>query len=153
MQLVTDNGKQFEGEYFQNFLATIGTRSVRASVAYPQGNGQVEIANRIILEGLKKKLHSAGRNWADEFPYILWSYRTTPCEATKETPFALVYGAEAPLPVEAWIPTSREKAYDEENNDAMLIADLDCIEEKRSEAARRIEEYQKKLKAYRDVRV
>ncbi|XP_031120338.1 uncharacterized protein LOC116023475 [Ipomoea triloba] len=106
VQVVTDNRRQFEGEYFQNSLATIGTKSVRALVAYPQGNGQVENANQTILEGLKKKLHSAGRNWADELPYILWSYRTTPRKATKETPFALVYGAEAWFPVEAWIPTS-----------------------------------------------
>jgi len=70
IQLVTDNGKQFEGE-FQNILAIVDARSVRASVAHPQGNGQVENANRTILEGLKKKLHSTGRSWANEIPYIL----------------------------------------------------------------------------------
>lgn len=62
VQLVTDNGKQFESKSFQNFLATIGTRSTRISVAYPQGNGQVQNANRTILNGLKKKLDSAGRS-------------------------------------------------------------------------------------------
>ncbi|XP_031124271.1 uncharacterized protein LOC116026985 [Ipomoea triloba] len=150
VQLVTDNGKQFEGEYFQNFLATVGTRSIRSSVAYLQGNGQVENANQTILEGLKKKLHSTGRSWADELPYILWSYRTTPREATKETPFALVYGTEARLPVEAWIPTSRERVYDENSNDSLMVTELDSLEERRDAAAQRIEEYQKKLKAYRD---
>ncbi|XP_019160707.1 PREDICTED: uncharacterized protein LOC109157260 [Ipomoea nil] len=85
IMLISDNGRQFVSQYFQNFLATIGTTSIRSSVAYPQGNGQVENANRMILEGLMKKLHSAGRSWADELPYVLWTYRTTPKEATLET--------------------------------------------------------------------
>ncbi|XP_019176170.1 PREDICTED: uncharacterized protein LOC109171572 [Ipomoea nil] len=151
--LVTDNGKQFEGSYFADFLATIGTKAVKSSVAYPQGNGQVENANRTILEGLKKKLYSAGRSWADELPYILWAYRTTPREATKETPFALVYGAEARLPVEAWIPTAREREFDPDNNDEMMTVELDTVDERREQVAKRIIEYQKKAKAYHDARV
>ncbi|XP_019155154.1 PREDICTED: uncharacterized protein LOC109152025 [Ipomoea nil] len=153
VQIVTDNGRQFEGQYFKNFLATIGTKSIQSSVAYPQGNGQVENANRTILEGLKKKLHSASRSWADELPFVLWTYRTTPREATGETPFALVYGAEARLPVEAWITSPRESEYVEEENEAARSLDLDCIEERRDLAARRIADYQKRIKATRDVRV
>ncbi|XP_019199712.1 PREDICTED: uncharacterized protein LOC109193303 [Ipomoea nil] len=71
VHLISDNGRQFVSQYFQNFLATIGTTSIRSSMAYLQGNGQVENANRTILEGLKKKLHSASRSWADELPYVL----------------------------------------------------------------------------------
>ncbi|XP_019153722.1 PREDICTED: uncharacterized protein LOC109150267 [Ipomoea nil] len=153
VQIVTDNGRQFEGQHFKNFLPTIGTKSIRSSVAYPQGNGQVENANRTILEGLKKKLHSAGRSWADELPFVLWTYRTTPREATGETPFALVYGAEARLPVEAWIASPRESGYVEGENDAARSLDLDCIEERRDLAAQRIADYQKRIKATRDVRV
>ncbi|XP_031099667.1 uncharacterized protein LOC116003866 [Ipomoea triloba] len=129
VHLITDNGRQFESRYLQSFLATVGAKSIRSSVAYPQGNGQVENANRTILDGLKKKLFDAGRNWTDELPYVLWAYRTTPREATKETPFALVYGAEARLPVEAWIPTTRERGYDEDNNERMMTQFFDCARE------------------------
>ncbi|XP_031095229.1 uncharacterized protein LOC115999523 [Ipomoea triloba] len=131
-----------------------GQREVHPIVCgIPQGNGQVENANRTILDGLKKKLFDAGRSWADELPYVLWAYRTTPREATKETPFALVYGAEARLPIKAWIPTSRERGYDEANNERMMIAELDAVEERREVAARRIVEYQNKIKQSRDLRV
>lgn len=70
-------------------------------MAYPQGNDQVENANQTILEGLKKKVYSVGRSRVEELPYILWAYRTTTREATKETPFTIVYGVEARLPIKA----------------------------------------------------
>ncbi|XP_019157744.1 PREDICTED: uncharacterized protein LOC109154376 [Ipomoea nil] len=147
----SDNGRQFVSQYFQNFLATIGTTSIWSSVAYPQGNGQIENANRTILEGLKKKFHSVGRSWADELPYVLWTYRTTPREATLETPFALVYGAEARVLIEAWIPTARELSYNAEENEHSMVVDLDKFEEKRELAARCMAEYQKREKSSKDV--
>jgi hypothetical protein len=49
-----------------------------------------------LLAPLEKAKHA----WVDELPSMLWSLRTTPNAATQETPFFLVYGAEAVLPVE-----------------------------------------------------
>lgn len=65
----------------------------------------------------------------------------------------MVYGAEAQLPVEAWILTSQERAFDAEENDNLMITNLNCLEEKREMAARSIVEYQKRVKAYHDARV
>jgi hypothetical protein len=64
----------------------------------------VERANAEILRGIKTrtydclKKHSA--NWVSELPSVLWGNRTTPSQAIGETPFFLVYGAEACLPLE-----------------------------------------------------
>ena len=44
---------------------------------------------------------------------VLWSIRTTPNRATGQTPFALVYGAEAVLPTELVYGSPRVLAYDE----------------------------------------
>jgi hypothetical protein len=49
----------------------------------------------------------------DELPSVLWSLRTTPNAATQETPFFLVHGAEAVLPVEITHEAPRITAYDE----------------------------------------
>lgn len=40
--------------------------------------------------------HAAGA-WVDELPSVLWGLRTTPNRSTGQTPFFLVYGAEAVL--------------------------------------------------------
>ncbi|XP_074352389.1 uncharacterized protein LOC141691558 [Apium graveolens] len=70
------------------------------SVAHPQANWQSEVANRIILDGLKKRVLRSRNTWEDELLPILWAYHTT-CKATTEaTPFMLAYGAEIVVPLE-----------------------------------------------------
>ncbi|BFG30704.1 hypothetical protein CerSpe_169780 [Prunus speciosa] len=48
-----------------------------AKATYPQGNGQAEESNKIILDCLKKRLEGAEGKWVDELPGVLWAYRTT----------------------------------------------------------------------------
>ena len=72
--------------------------------------------NRTIFSGVKKNLLGSGQQWPEELHKVLWSFRTTPSHATGETPFSLVYGVEAVLPVEAGLPSLRMMGYDEENN-------------------------------------
>lgn len=80
--VVTDNGTQFVGAEIEKTLAELEIRHVKSSVAYPQSNRQVEITNKAILQGLKKRLLEAERNWVDELPNVLWSHRTTPRSTT-----------------------------------------------------------------------
>ncbi|XP_025692656.1 uncharacterized protein [Arachis hypogaea] len=70
------------------FLTGLGIRRRFSSVEHPQTNGQVESANKIILQGLKKRLDGKKGAWADELASVLWSYRTTEQSSTKETPFS-----------------------------------------------------------------
>ncbi|KAL0444489.1 UNVERIFIED_CONTAM: hypothetical protein Slati_2171600 [Sesamum latifolium] len=65
-----------------------------------QANGQVEVTNRILVQGIKRRLERVGGNWAEELTSVLWAYRTTPRGSTGETPFSLVYGTEAIIPAE-----------------------------------------------------
>ncbi len=39
----------------------------------------------------KKKLGEAKRKWLGELPSVLWSYRSTPRKASKETPFSMAF--------------------------------------------------------------
>ncbi|VFR02436.1 unnamed protein product, partial [Cuscuta campestris] len=132
--IITDNGTQFESKPFNAFLESWGIKHSYASVGYPQTNGQVENANRTIVDGLKRKLEACGGEWAEELPYILWTYRTTPRRATGETPFALCYGFEARAPAEISIATHREEVFDPERNEEALAAELHLVHERREAA-------------------
>ncbi|VFQ98118.1 unnamed protein product [Cuscuta campestris] len=151
--IITDNGTQFESKPFNNFLESWGIKHSYASVGYPQTNGQVENANRTIVDGLKRKLEACGGEWAEELPYILWTYRTTPRRATGETPFASCYGFEARAPAEISIATHREEIFDPERNEEALAAELHLVHERREAAFIRADNYRRKVKSYLDGRV
>ena len=68
---------------------------------------------------------------------MLWSIRTTVTKPTGETPFFLVYGAEAVLPHEVRRRSVRVLAFNEARQDAMRGMDLVLGEEHRREAALR----------------
>ena len=101
--------------------------------AYPQGNGQVEAVNKVIVNGLKKRLDDAKGRWVEELPHVLWTYRTTPRRSTGETPFLMSYGADAVIPLEIGFPTLRTQTFNPNDNDRLLEMSLDLLEEKKGE--------------------
>src|SRR4051812_45470724 len=54
--IITDNGKNFTANKFQSFCQELGIKIDYASVAHPQSNGQVEKANGLVCDGIKKWL-------------------------------------------------------------------------------------------------
>jgi len=69
-------------------------------------NGAMEAANKNIKKILAKMAKNH-RDWCDRLPYALLAYRTSIHTSTGVTPFSLVYGMEAMLPVEVEIPLLR----------------------------------------------
>jgi transposase InsO family protein len=102
--IVMDNDSNFTSREFKDYCEGLGIKLQFASVAHPETNGQVEKANGLICNGIMKRLlaplEKARHTWVNELPSVLWSLRTTPNVATKETPFFQVHGAEAVLLVE-----------------------------------------------------
>ncbi|KAK3037368.1 hypothetical protein RJ639_030466 [Escallonia herrerae] len=118
--LITDNGKQFDNTTFRAFCANLTIEHRFTSVAHPQTNGQTVVTNRTLLQGLKKKLNGAKGLWVEELPKILWAYHTTTRTATGETPFSLVFGTEAIIPLEIGLPSAWLVTYNPDTNDAGL---------------------------------
>ena len=71
---------------------------------HPQCNGLNERFNGELVQILTKVTEHHGRNWDLEVPSALWAYRTSVKTSTGFTPFCLVYGKEALLPLEVEIP-------------------------------------------------
>ena len=105
--LITDNRMLFADRKFRDFLSSYRFRHHFTSVEHPQANGQVEVANKVILCGLKKRLDDKKGAWADELGSVLWSYRTTPHSTMGESPFKLTYGVDAMIPIEVGEPSPR----------------------------------------------
>ena len=121
--LTVDNGTQFDCATLRKYLEDFNITVAYSSVCNPQCNGQAEAANKQILYGLQKKLEDAKAKWIDEIYDVLWSLRTTVKEANGQTPFGLVYGSEALLPVEIGVQTVRLKHLDPMENQESRLPD------------------------------
>ncbi|XP_043694077.1 uncharacterized protein LOC122644755 [Telopea speciosissima] len=126
--LITDNGKQFE-QKFKEFSDRHEIQLCKTLVAHPQSNDLAEDMNKILLDGIKNKLETAKGLWVEELPNILWAYRTITRLAIGETPFMLMYGTEAVIPMEIRETSLRVQLYNPETNGEELRTNLDLLEE------------------------
>ena len=132
--LISNNGLQFDSKAFRKYYSSLGIKNRYSTPAYPQGNGQVETVNKVIVNGLKKRLDDAKGKWVEELPHVLWTYRTTPRKSTGDTPFSMMFGAEAVIPLENGFPMMRTSTFTSDGNDELLKKSLDLVEEWRENA-------------------
>ena len=57
--LISDNGLQFDSKAFRRYYYDLGIKNRYSTPAYPQGNGQAKDVNKVIVNGLKKRLDVA----------------------------------------------------------------------------------------------
>ncbi|KAL0439562.1 UNVERIFIED_CONTAM: hypothetical protein Slati_2439200 [Sesamum latifolium] len=140
-EIVSDNGRQFQGRRIQEWCQGLHIRQRFTTVAHQQSNVQVEVTNRILVQGIKRRLDRVGGNWAEKLTSVLWAYRTTPRGSTGESPFSLVYGIEVTIPAELGTPSHRVMNFAEECNKDLLKENLDLIEELKEKAFIRMQRY------------
>jgi len=87
-----------------------------------------------LLRGLKRRLEKAKGAWAEEVPRIVWAYHITPQSATMETPFSLVYGSDAMIPVEIHESSPRYQNFVAEESNEERRVNLDLLDEARIKA-------------------
>ena len=144
--LISNNGLQFDSKSFRRYCCELGITNRYSTPTYPQGNGQAEAVNKVIVSGLKKRLDDAKGRLVEELPHVLWAYRTTSYQSTGETPFLMSYGAEVVIPIKTSFPTLRTQSFNSNGNDELLERSLDLIEERRESAMVQLAYYQHKLK-------
>jgi ribonuclease HI len=96
-------------------------------------NGAVEAANKNVKKILSKMTETY-KDWHEHLPYALCAYRTSVRTSVGATPYSLVYGMEAVLPVEVEIPSLRilsQTQLDETEWAQARYEQLNFIEEKR----------------------
>ena len=124
-----------------------GIQHHRSSAYRPQTNGAVEAANKNIKRILRKMVETS-RDWSEKLPFALWAYRTSFRTSTRATPYSLVYGMEAVLPVEIEIGSLRvalEHQISEIEWAQSHYDQLSLLDERRLRAADHVQAYQRKM--------
>ena len=151
--LISDNGLQLDKKTFRSYCGELRITNRYSTLAYPQGNGQAEAVNQVIVNGLKRRLDDIKGKWVEELPHVLKTYRTTPRKSTEETPFSMTYKAKAVIPLETGFPMLRTSSFNPNDNNEHLKKNLDLIEEKRENAMVQLVYYQQKMKQGYDSNV
>jgi len=84
--------------------------------------------------------------WAEEVPRIVWAYHTNPQSTTKETPFSLVYGSDAMIPIEIQENYPRFQNFVAEESNEERKVNLDLLDELREEARIKAEALKRRVK-------
>eukprot|EP00253_Pinus_taeda_P030526 PITA_30526 len=99
----TDHGSHFCNHMMAELAAKLGLSHDSSALYYLQANRQVEAINKVLKRMLQRMIGVHKQSWHLILYSTLWAYRTPVRNATRFTPFQLVYGLEAVLPVQCEI--------------------------------------------------
>jgi transposase InsO family protein len=143
--IITDNGRPFKNQDVDELCEQFHIQNRFSTPYYPQGNGQAKASNKTILKILKKIMNDAGRDWHVQLNPTLWAYRTSIRTPIGATPYALVYGAKAILPLEVEIPSLRvslKGLINDEDYRVSHLQELELLDERHQHAAGHLRGYQ-----------
>ncbi|KAM3395988.1 hypothetical protein P3S68_004994 [Capsicum galapagoense] len=127
--IITDNAANLNIHLMQQVCQQFKIVHRNSTPYRPKANGVAEAANKNIKKILQKMVQGS-RQWHENLPFALLSYRTTIRTSIGATPYLLVYGTEAVIPAE-WFKTQLEQ--------------LSLIDEKRLASVCHGQLYQKRM--------
>ncbi|KAI5627544.1 hypothetical protein C0J50_12903, partial [Silurus asotus] len=102
----SDQGRDFESGLIKELMIMLGIRKSRTSPYHPQGDPQPERFNRTLLSMLGTLDHAEKNRWSQHVNRLVHAYNCTKNEATGHSPYYLLFGREARLPVDLCFGTS-----------------------------------------------
>ena len=103
--IVTNHGSHFRNFMMSKLTEKLGLHHENSTPYYPQANGQVEAINKVLITMLRRMIGIHKMSWHTMLFSALWAYQRSVKSATGFTPFRLVYGLQAILPIECEMPS------------------------------------------------
>ena len=97
-ELLSDRGTNFLSNLVLEVCKLFDVKKLNTSGYHPQTNGLCERFNSTLIQMLAKTCERYGHDWAKHLSYVLYAYRVSVQESTRESPFFLLYGRDPALP-------------------------------------------------------
>ena len=152
VSLISDRGKCLTASFAEDLYKALQTNHLVIAAYHPQCNGLVERYNHTFAKMLSMYVNSYHNDWDGLLDFVTFAYNTSRQESTGFTPFYLLYGREAVLPVDVALGNNPEMKNGEDGPSArirQLISELPAI---RDEVKRRLTQIQYKQKTRYDRR-
>ena len=100
---------------------------------HPQANGQAESTNKVLCIALTKEVEGSRSDWEKKLNSVLWAYHTIYKTVINVTPYELVFGLNAILPIDFLIPTLRVATSPRWTGHELSdrVEELECLGERR----------------------
>lgn len=118
----SDQGRDFESKTIQEMFKVMAIRKSRTSPYHPQGDPQPERFNCTLLSMLGTLSPEKRRRWSEQVPHVVHAYNSTRSDATGYSPYYLMFGREARLPVDVCFGTCPE--FSDERRHSKYVSNL-----------------------------
>ncbi|MGV7343076.1 integrase, partial [Mycobacterium kansasii] len=155
-KIVTDNDTPFKNRGMEKLCQKFSIRHSFSTPYYPPANGLAEAFNKTIVKIIKKTVTGNKRDWDEKLQEALWAYRTTCRTSTGATPYSLIYGTEAVIPIEIHMASLRvavHQSMTDDENARIRLKELDLLDEKLLTSQQRLQSYQARISAAFDKQV
>ena len=96
----SDQGKNFDSTVMHEVYNIMGVKKTRTTAYHPQGDGLVERQNRTLQEIIANFVSIHGNDWDQWLDQAVFAYNTSVHESTGMSPYQLVFGRPARMPIE-----------------------------------------------------
>ena len=102
---MSDQGSHFMNRTVRALTEELQVQYQKGTPYHPRENGTVEAFNKILETLLTKVSNANCDDWDLKILVVLWAYRITCKRLIGHTPFKLLYGQEAIMPMEYLVPS------------------------------------------------
>ena len=106
-ELLSDRGTNFLSDLILSICEILGVKKLNTSGYHPQCDGLVEKFNSTLINLIAKCCESRKHDWDTYLPMLMFAYRSSVQESTRESPFYLLYGREPRIPTSTVLTQSR----------------------------------------------
>ena len=120
----SDQGANFQSEIMRELCMITNMKKTRTTIYHAMGNGITERFNRTLLNMLGTLETSQKTDWKKHIPSLVYAYNSTPHESTKISPYELMFGRKAKLPIDAVFQQATDEITQTETSHTEYIEEL-----------------------------
>jgi hypothetical protein len=104
--IISDRDVRFNSDFWKSLCQQLGTQVRMTTAFHPEGDGQTERVNRVLIELLRSMVNETQSDWDDHLSSCEIAYNTSVHSGTQHSPYYLNHGEEMRKPIDYVVPST-----------------------------------------------